>query len=339
MIEVLLPLQRERLTNVYLDDPDAPWPGRWGRQRLTVPGASASATAAETPADAPHPSSGSSSSSGKVRFLPTPPIPKPKAAPSELTAPASDRPDKPAEPPRLLTPARPGSAALIPASRLKSRDDESVTALARLEQQLQDEQLAFEQQLASLRASHEHQVRDSNKQLEEQRTQLQAERQQGESRRQKIEELQAQLLREKEDRGAIELTLAGMAQAAHALRSQQTELIEEFRTATKQIAVAIATRLLHTKLEAGDVQLENLVAAAVKRLDSNERVMVRMHPEDLRLLRLRVSDLEASLGSDIEVVGDATLNRGDCVASDGEITVASRMDESLAELSRQVMAS
>ena len=51
-----------------------------------------------------------------------------------------------------------------------------------------------------------------------------------------------------------------------------------------ELAVAIASRLLHDQIQAGDYPVENLVRTVVERLDTPQPVTVFLHPEDLAAL-------------------------------------------------------
>jgi len=161
--------------------------------------------------------------------------------------------------------------------------------------------------------------------LDDERKQLDAAREHEEAER------KAQLDQERE---AIERTVGEMREAVQALRSEHEAMLAEMEQVVTEVAVAIASRLLHVKVSAGEFAVESLVREVLSRLDSVEQVTVKLNPDDLALLRKRLDEKQSTLDSDshMQLVADPSLERGDCVASSGELSVSSRMKDRLAEI-------
>ena len=225
-------------------------------------------------------------------------------------------PDAPMPPPPEMTDSGQEEAASEESSESEARavDEEEIRV------GIEEAKLAREQALA-LAAEYESKLQ----QLDVGRKQLEAEREHEEAER------KAQLDLERE---AVERTVSEMREAVQALHSERKAMLAEMEQAVTELAVAIASRLLHVKISAGDFAVESLVRQVVERLDSVEQVTVRLNPEDLALLHKRLDEKQSVLDSDnhMQLVSDPSLERGDCVASSGELSVSSRMKDRLAEI-------
>jgi len=142
-----------------------------------------------------------------------------------------------------------------------------------------------------------------------------------------------------EEKGDLKVVLTAISEAANTLRLDRKRLLEEVKTSTAHLAVAIASRLIHAKISADDFPMESLIQDVVKRLDTAKLVVLRLNPEDLALLSRRAVDLQSVIGNspEIEVVPDETLQRGDCQASANDVTISSRLESQLSELRDQLL--
>ena len=147
-------------------------------------------------------------------------------------------------------------------------------------------------------------------------------------------ELELRLQQLDVERGAVERTVAGMAEAVQAFHSERRHMLAEMQQAVAELALAIAGRLLHVKISAGDFAVESLVQQVVEKLGVTEQVTVRLNPSDLALLHKRLGDrkLVFDAGNQMQFVADNSLKRGDCVASAGDLSVSSRLKDKLAEI-------
>jgi flagellar biosynthesis/type III secretory pathway protein FliH len=151
-----------------------------------------------------------------------------------------------------------------------------------------------------------------------------------------IEDKEAQ-----EERLGLTCMLTAMTEAARDLRVREKQWLVEMQQATVKLSVAIASRLIHRKIEAGEFNLEALVHEVVERLGTRSAMRVHLHPVDLGLLRKRLADHEMATLSlqRIELCGDPTVGRGGCRADAGDVSVLSRLDLQLAELDQNLLRS
>ena len=145
----------------------------------------------------------------------------------------------------------------------------------------------------------------------------------------------------REEREQLESVLANLTDVARDLRAQQRTRLEEMQRVAVELAVAVASHVLYERLDAGDYPVEALVRRAVKRLEANEAVTVRLHPDDLALLERRLGEgaLFALDGDEVRLTADPALGRGDCRAETGDISVVSHLEEHLEEIRRELLRS
>lgn len=144
-----------------------------------------------------------------------------------------------------------------------------------------------------------------------------------------------------EEREAVERTLAHMTDVAHELKAQQRQRLTEMQQLAVELAVAIAGRLVHDRIEAGDFAVETLVHQVVERLETKQAVTVYLHPADIALLERRLGEGQALFPNNAEVrlAADDSLNRGECRAETGDVSVLSRLEEQLATIRQRLLGS
>ncbi len=143
----------------------------------------------------------------------------------------------------------------------------------------------------------------------------------------------------REERERLEAVLGRLTDVARDLCAAQRGRLDEMQRVAVELAVAVASHVLYERLESGAFPIEELVRAAVKRLDPRQAVTVRLHPDDLALLERRTSEepLFALDTEELRLVGDATLSRGDCRAETGDVAVLANLGEFLAEVRRDLL--
>ncbi len=152
-----------------------------------------------------------------------------------------------------------------------------------------------------------------------------------------LEQERQALQRERENfaRGLLELQ-----QAMRRGDQQLNGLVSEVREATIELAHAIAAKLIFEQIERDRFPIENLVHEVLARLQTREAAIIRLHPADLALLE----ELPAIRGSgsegerSLQYVADATLARGDCRATAGEIKVVYELRHQVEEIRRQLLS-
>ena len=127
-----------------------------------------------------------------------------------------------------------------------------------------------------------------------------------------------------------------LVHAVETLRLQSDRLAELARADTMEIAFQIAQRIVEAELKTGPDALFSLVRSALKQVGEARRVKVRVNPVDGELLRPPLG-VAASLGpsiAKIEIVDDASLQRGDCLVDTDFGHVDGRLSNRFSELRR-----
>lgn len=141
-----------------------------------------------------------------------------------------------------------------------------------------------------------------------------------------------------QERTAFENVLAGLHKAAAQIDATYDSMLSEMRQAAVELAIAVAGRLLHDKVDAGDFPLEKVIREVVDRLPTRRKVIVSLHPDDLSLLRQRRGEKALEAESPVlEFRADARLTRGACKAEAGGVTVLSDLKAQLALLRQELL--
>jgi flagellar biosynthesis/type III secretory pathway protein FliH len=144
-----------------------------------------------------------------------------------------------------------------------------------------------------------------------------------------------------EERLILDRLVTSLAEAALELRTHQQQFRAEMQEATVKLSLAVASRLIHEKLEAGEFNLGALVREVVERLGTRHAVKVHLHPADLALLRKQLPDpSEVAWGHHkLEFCSDPLVGRGGCRADAGDVSVLSQLDLQIAELQQNLLRS
>ncbi len=102
-----------------------------------------------------------------------------------------------------------------------------------------------------------------------------------------------------------------------ALRFQESRrrIFEEARDEILRLAVKIAGKILGRELESNDKAFTDLVTRAMRGVQGESRIQVRVNPSDLKKIqkdRKRLVE-EVGQGREIELVEDAKVSEGGCV--------------------------
>ena len=99
-----------------------------------------------------------------------------------------------------------------------------------------------------------------------------------------------------------------------------------------RLAIAIAKRVIHRELSVDPAALLGISKAALDAIDVRELHRVRVHPDDARLMTEELQRL--SLPKQVEVVGDARLERGAVILETTRGTLDASVGVQLSEIER-----
>lgn len=115
---------------------------------------------------------------------------------------------------------------------------------------------------------------------------------------------------------AIEL----MQQYATMLAAERADVSAKFEDQLVSLATQMAEKILNAELTVKPEMLAGIVKNALRSVTDAKQVTLRVHPQDLDLLKSKTEEIAASLSSSavLDLRPDDTLKRGDCMV-DSEI--------------------
>ncbi len=144
----------------------------------------------------------------------------------------------------------------------------------------------------------------------------------------------------KADRTRIEEVLGRLQAASSELRKDQNERLREWQRAAVELAMTVATRLLHERVATGDFPMEAKVRDMIAQLEEDSPVAIRLNPADIELLESRMGEEPLLPGrDDPRLIPDATLARGDCRVEGKETMLLSDIGRELQEIRDELLRS
>jgi flagellar biosynthesis/type III secretory pathway protein FliH len=130
---------------------------------------------------------------------------------------------------------------------------------------------------------------------------------------------------------AIANAAAALVQAARNLAAEDVKRLRQMQEAAVDLACTIASHLIRQKIHRNDFPVEQLVRESIEQLGTNHESVVHLHPDDLALLRrqLGTSAPLFSESSEVSLLGDPNIARGNCRAESGGICAMSQWEEQL----------
>ena len=132
------------------------------------------------------------------------------------------------------------------------------------------------------------------------------------------------------------LALERSVHAVQELRFHGERLAQQARADVIEIAFAVAQRILDAELHTCPESFFALVRSAVRQAGDSHRVVVRACAEDAALLRANPGATDGLTLSQIEVVDDESLSRGDVLVDADFGRVDGRLASRFAEVRRAV---
>jgi flagellar assembly protein FliH len=106
-------------------------------------------------------------------------------------------------------------------------------------------------------------------------------------------------------------TRASVSRALEEFKAQRESYFGRVEPEVVQLALSIARKILHREAQMDPLLLTGMVHVALEKLDQGTRVHLRAHPEEVQFWNRYFSEAK-SLAMSPEIVGDATLERGEC---------------------------
>lgn len=131
----------------------------------------------------------------------------------------------------------------------------------------------------------------------------------------------------------IERLLANIARSVDDYSSSQKIQVEELRAMAVSLGTSIARHIVGQAVDAGQFNLEPLLSKIAGQLDEgNAAISVRLNPEDLSALQ--EESTTATIVQQLELVADPALQRGSCIATQGQKQLLSTIEQRLDDAER-----
>ena len=142
-----------------------------------------------------------------------------------------------------------------------------------------------------------------------------------------------------EEWNALRQMMSGIGEAIQELELRRQNSLQELQQVAIELAIEIAAALVHDKVQRDEFPVEKQVEAIVNELGSQAAVTLKMHPDDLSLLNRRLDGREAPWNdkTDLTLVADASLARGECRAEAGDFGMMANLEQQLTEIRKQLL--
>lgn len=125
---------------------------------------------------------------------------------------------------------------------------------------------------------------------------------------------------------------------ASMLNAERHEIATRFEAQLVSLATQMTEKILHVEMAARPELLVGIVRAALSGVSDAKQVSLRVHPQDMAILRDKTSSLAEMLSSSasLEFRPDDTLKRGDCIIDSDVGSLDARLSTQLASLREQL---
>lgn len=134
----------------------------------------------------------------------------------------------------------------------------------------------------------------------------------------------------------------GLAQASEILlqaREEAAEIIAASESELIRLSLVIAEKIIGRSLEIDQHSILAIVAQAVENVRQQREIVLRIHPEDAKIIRENRRELLDMLGriKDIAIKEDGEVTRGGCIIETESGTIDASLDAQLAMLKQRLL--
>jgi hypothetical protein len=142
------------------------------------------------------------------------------------------------------------------------------------------------------------------------------------------------------ERQRIDAVLNQIRQTVADFRKEQANRLREWQRAAVELALTIATRLLHERVQSGEFPIEARVRDMIVQLEEDAPVTIHLNPADLELLTSRLGGAPLLPGrDDPRLVPNPELARGECRVESRETLLLSDVTRELQEIREELLRS
>jgi flagellar biosynthesis/type III secretory pathway protein FliH len=135
-----------------------------------------------------------------------------------------------------------------------------------------------------------------------------------------------------------EMLLPALRQAIDGIETAKADCLARWEQASLDVALAIAARVIRREVRHAPEITLSLVRESLELAGGTSDVQIRMHPDDLTLLRTQVQQLAAEIGrlGEGAIVADAGISRGGCRVETRNGTIDQQFEAQLARIKQEL---
>ncbi len=122
----------------------------------------------------------------------------------------------------------------------------------------------------------------------------------------------------------------GLAGGLHQLHEQ---MLVHHRAEIVRLAIEIARKILMTKVDRGEYEIQAIVEEALKGAPTHQNVVVHLNPADVARCQQLQKDNPQSPFAELELTADWSIGRGECLVETPKGIVRSFLEEHLEHIS------
>lgn len=127
----------------------------------------------------------------------------------------------------------------------------------------------------------------------------------------------------------LETMLADLQQQFDTLFTARAQNISELHEIAVELAVMVASHVVKQELDAGQLNLKELVRQAIEQLLPATKLVIHLNPEDANDLAAIQADLQTGVLEQLDLIQDAAIPRGGCLVANEEHGLFSTLEARL----------
>ncbi len=134
-------------------------------------------------------------------------------------------------------------------------------------------------------------------------------------------------------------SLRKISQGLRQLSKTHDESVQQLRGVAVELSTAIAEQLMLRRLDDDKLEIEPIVTIAMRRFEESPRLTVRLHPSDFALLQQQSEQATKQKWSEsnVEILPDASVERGNCLANTDEVSACFDWRLQLSEMKQNLL--
>lgn len=138
---------------------------------------------------------------------------------------------------------------------------------------------------------------------------------------------------------STEELLAVAAQIVERAKEESTEIMDRCERDILELAIAVATRVIHTEVTINQDVVLAVVKDAIRKAKDQEKIVIRINPVDFETVAAEKQNLQVLIGREmgVDVRGDISVDPGGCVVETDFGAIDARIDTQLDTIKKALL--